>query len=78
MSGQEECKVALKKPLTNPKESLLYLSSSEDRKWLSDNTPKLEGVAGKRVGSLYWDGTRSRDWVNVKRPGAAPVLRFQR
>lgn len=31
---------------------------------------ELEGIVCKRAGSTYQDGTRSRDWIKVKRPGA--------
>ncbi|MDM0030288.1 ATP-dependent DNA ligase [Variovorax saccharolyticus] len=39
---------------------------------------KLEGLVAKRDDSLYLPGTRSRDWVKVRRTGAVPAVRFKR
>lgn len=38
---------------------------------------ELEGVVGKRLGSTYQGGTRSADWIKVKRSGAVPAERFK-
>jgi bifunctional non-homologous end joining protein LigD len=39
---------------------------------------KLEGIVAKRADSQYTPGTRSADWIKLKRPGAVPPGRFQR
>ncbi|MDN8618952.1 ATP-dependent DNA ligase [Variovorax ginsengisoli] len=39
---------------------------------------KLEGLVAKRDDSIYVPGSRSRDWVKVKRKGAVPAERFKR
>jgi len=39
---------------------------------------KLEGLVAKRDDSIYVPGSRSRDWVKVKRKGAVPPERFKR
>lgn len=39
---------------------------------------KLEGLVAKRPESLYVPGTRSPDWVKVKRKGAVRANRFNR
>jgi bifunctional non-homologous end joining protein LigD len=39
---------------------------------------KLEAFVAKRAYSPYVPGTRSRDWVKVKRKGAVPAERFKR
>jgi len=39
---------------------------------------RLEGLVAKRAVSVYRPGTRSRDWVKVKRKGAIPPERFKR
>jgi len=39
---------------------------------------KLEGLVAKRADSVYRPGTRSPDWVKVKRKGAIPPERFKR
>ena len=69
----EKRKAALRKLLTDtPPLGLLYVQDEEDGAWLFEAALalKLEGVVGKRVGSLYRDGTRSTDWIKVKREGA--------
>ncbi|SPA23997.1 hypothetical protein [Cupriavidus taiwanensis] len=63
-----------------PPPGLLYVDSVEDGAWLYGHalTLGLEGVVGKRAGSTYRSGKRSRDWLTVKRPGAVPPGRFSR
>ncbi|MDM0032099.1 hypothetical protein QTI33_08095 [Variovorax sp. J22P271] len=39
---------------------------------------KLEGLVAKREDSIYLPGTRTRDWVKMKRQGAVPAERFKR
>lgn len=39
---------------------------------------KLEGLVAKKVDSFYKPGTRTNDWVKVKRKGAIPPGRFRR
>jgi bifunctional non-homologous end joining protein LigD len=39
---------------------------------------KLEGLVAKRASSPYVPGSRSPDWVKVKRKGAVPPGRFKR
>jgi bifunctional non-homologous end joining protein LigD len=39
---------------------------------------KLEGLVAKRAESFYLPGTRTPDWVKVKRKGAVPAGRFKR
>jgi len=36
---------------------------------------KLEGLVAKRDDSIYVPGSRSRDWIKVKRKGAVPAKR---
>jgi ATP-dependent DNA ligase len=38
---------------------------------------KLEGLIAKRAESVYVPGSRSRDWVKIKRKGAVPSERFK-
>lgn len=38
----------------------------------------LEGLVAKRMDSRYLPGTRSKDWIKVKRRGAVPAQRFKR
>lgn len=76
----ERRRAALRKLLDEPPTGLLYVDSVEDGDWLYGHalTLGLEGVVGKRAGSLYRPGERSSDWVKVKRPGAIPPQRFRR
>jgi bifunctional non-homologous end joining protein LigD len=76
----EKRKAELKKLLADPPPGLLYVQDIDDGEWLYDNALalNLEGIVGKRAGSTYQDGARSRDWVKVKRPGAVPAQRFRR
>ncbi|MGN5479544.1 ATP-dependent DNA ligase [Cupriavidus basilensis] len=76
----ERRKTALRKLLDEPPNGLLYVDSVEDGAWLYGHalTLGLEGVVGKRAGSVYRSGERSRDWIKVKRPGAVPPERFKR
>ncbi|AGW94587.1 hypothetical protein N234_31565 [Ralstonia pickettii DTP0602] len=76
----ERRKAALRKLLSAPAAGLLYVDSVEDGAWLYGHalTLGLEGVAGKRAGSVYRSGERSRDWIKIKRPGAVPPQRFSR
>lgn len=76
----EKRKAALHKILRHSIGGLLEMSSVDDGAWLYEQALalKLEGVVGKRSGSLYQAGVRSRDWVKVKRPGAVPPGRFRR
>ncbi|WP_249221234.1 hypothetical protein [Cupriavidus sp. KK10] len=76
----ERRKAALRKLLDEPPAGLLYVDSVEDGAWLYGHalTLGLEGVVGKRAGSLYQGGERSRDWIKIKRPGAVPHQRFTR
>ncbi|MDM0085542.1 RNA ligase family protein [Variovorax sp. J31P179] len=39
---------------------------------------KLEGLVAKRDDSIYVPGSRSRDWIKVKRKGAVSAERFKR
>ncbi|WP_434033740.1 hypothetical protein [Cupriavidus sp. a3] len=56
------------------------MDSVPDGTWLYGHALalELEGVVGKRAGSTYQAGERSRDWAKVKRPGAVPAERFKR
>lgn len=76
----ERRKSALRRLLAEPPAGLLYVDSVEDGAWLYGHalTLGLEGVVGKRAGSLYRDGERSPDWTKIKRPGAVPPKRFAR
>lgn len=77
----EKRKGALRRFLTDePPLGLLYVQDEEDGAWLYDMALQLglEGVVGKRVGSLYRTGIRSPDWIKVKRPGSVPAKRFRR
>ena len=38
---------------------------------------ELEGLVAKRKDSVYLPGSRTRDWVKVKRKGAVPAERFK-
>jgi len=60
---------------------LLYVQAAVDQgEWLYQQclTLGLEGVVCKRMGSTYQAGTRSPDWIKVKRPGAVLPQRFKR
>ncbi|WP_231942520.1 hypothetical protein [Cupriavidus taiwanensis] len=76
----ERRKLALRRLLPEVREGMLYIDSVEDGAWLYGHALALglEGVVGKRAGSLYQDGERSRDWIKIKRPGAVPPKRFDR
>ncbi|SCU75499.1 conserved hypothetical protein [Cupriavidus necator] len=76
----EKRKAALSKLLSGEPPSLLYVQDVEDGAWLYDAALGLglEGVVGKRAGSVYRAGERSSDWIKVKRPGAVPAKRFRR
>lgn len=39
---------------------------------------KLEGIVAKRRGSAYAPGSRTPDWLKIKRPGGTPPERFKR
>ncbi|GAB3644749.1 ATP-dependent DNA ligase [Ramlibacter alkalitolerans] len=39
---------------------------------------ELEGFMAKKRVSTYQQGTRSADWLKIKRPGAVPPQRFER
>ncbi|SPR97332.1 ATP-dependent DNA ligase [Cupriavidus taiwanensis] len=76
----ERRKAALQKLLTSLPPGMLYVADVDDGEWLYSHALALglEGVVGKRAGSVYRSGERSRDWVKVKRPGAVPPERFRR
>ncbi|WP_255343521.1 hypothetical protein [Cupriavidus sp. UYPR2.512] len=76
----ERRKPALRKLIGPADVSLRFLDSVEDGAWLYGPALALglEGVVGKRAGSTYQAGDRSRDWVKVKRPGMVPPERFKR
>lgn len=76
----ERRKGALRKLLAEPPPGLLYVDSVDDGAWLYGHalTLGLEGVVGKRAGSIYQSGERSPDWQKIKRPGAVPAKRFKR
>ncbi|CAJ97175.1 hypothetical protein E6A55_31255 [Cupriavidus necator H16] len=76
----ERRKSALRRLLADSPAGILYVDSIEDGAWLYGHvlTLGLEGVVGKRAGSLYRDGERSPDWMKIKRPGAVPFKRFRR
>ncbi|NSX14939.1 hypothetical protein HTY52_12725 [Cupriavidus taiwanensis] len=71
---------ALRKLLGEPPPGLLYVDSVDDGAWLYGHALALglEGLVGKRAGSIYQSGERSRDWQKIKRPGAVPAKRFRR
>nr|WP_183292001.1 hypothetical protein [Cupriavidus alkaliphilus] len=76
----ERRKAALQKLLGGLPPGMLYVADVDDGEWLYRHALALglEGVVGKRAGSVYRSGERSRDWVKVKRPGAVPLDRFKR
>lgn len=78
----EERKAALMALLGQPRAALQYVEhfAAEQGKSLYHQAAKLmlEGLVGKRLGSVYAPGERSADWVKVKRPGAVPPERFKR
>lgn len=76
----ERRKAALRKLIGPPAPGLLFVHSVEDGAWLYGHalTLGLEGVVGKRAGSVYRSGERSTDWLKIKRPGAVPAKRFRR
>ena len=76
----ERRKAALQKLLAGLPPGMLYVTDVDDGEWLYGHALALglEGVVGKRAGSVYWSGARSREWVKIKRPGAVPPERFRR
>ncbi|SOY56884.1 hypothetical protein [Cupriavidus taiwanensis] len=76
----EKRKAALRKLLAGERPSLLYVQDVENGVWLYEAVLglHLEGMVGKRTGSVYRAGERSIDWIKVKRPGAVPAKRFRR
>lgn len=76
----EKRKALVSKMLRSHADRLLLVTGVDDGAWLYSSALQLqlEGVVGKRLGSLYQDGIRSEDWIKVKRPGAVPPERFKR
>lgn len=76
----ERRKAALQKLLAGLPPGMLYVADVDDGEWLYCHALALglEGVVGKRAGSVYRSGERSRDWMKIKRPGAVPAKRFRR
>lgn len=76
----ENRKAALREVLDCCASMLLYVQDVDDGQGLYQHALALglEGIVGKRLGSAYQCGKRSRDWVKVKRPGAVPPERFRR
>lgn len=68
----ERRKAELTRLLRKPPAGLLNVESVEDGQWPYGHALALglDGVVGKRAGSTYRAGERSRDWVTVKRPGS--------
>lgn len=69
----EQRKAALQTFLASPPSGFLVVQAVPDgAAWLYAQALalELEGIVCKRAGSTYQDGTRSRDWIKVKRPGA--------
>jgi len=68
--------------LTPPPASVLYVGhfNAEHGRQLFEHAKelKLEGLVEKRLGSPYWPGERSADWLKCKVPGAVPPERFKR
>lgn len=67
--------------LAEPPAGVLGLSYVErEGEWLFAQAVglKLEGIVAKRLASPYVPGTRSRDWIKIKRKGAIPPGRFRR
>lgn len=78
-----ERKAQLEAMLTPLPPSVLYVShvrGGEAGDWLYEQALalELEGIVAKRSDSPYVPGSRSRDWVKRKRPGAVPPQRFAR
>lgn len=71
---------SLKRLLSRKPDHMLLVTSVDDPDWLYSHVLalELEGIVGKRSGSVYRSGERSPDWVKVKRPGAVPAKRFER
>lgn len=76
----EKRKAALRRVLDCCRDTLLFVDWVDDGNWLYRQALalSLEGIVAKRAGSAYAPGTRSRDWVKIKRPGAVPAERFKR
>lgn len=73
-------KQALGKLLRKKMPSILLVQSVESGTWLYEQACalKIEGIVSKRLDSVYLSGTRTNDWIKVKRPGAIPPQRFKR
>ncbi|MGJ7497181.1 hypothetical protein ACSFA8_19135 [Variovorax sp. RT4R15] len=77
-----ERKAKLADLLTPPLPNILMVGhfeeGGEDLFKTAVHTLELEGLVAKRMASIYTPGSRTRDWVKVKRKGAIPLQRFQR
>lgn len=76
-----ERKSMLRQLLSPAPESVLYLSDMPGEvRWLYTQAVALdlEGIVAKRLASPYLSGSRSLDWLKIKRPGAVPRERFRR
>lgn len=74
-------KTALRRLLTPAPAQVLYVAGIQGEGvalYEQAVALKLEGIVAKREGSPYVPGTRSADWVKIKRPGATPAGRFSR
>ena len=66
--------------LAQPLPSVLHVGTIDtEGEWLYQQALalKLDGIVGKRLDSPYVPGTRTTDWLKIKRPGAVPPERFR-